>query len=430
MNTTNSAHWSPSATGSTPARGLQAQHIILPLLFIAVFTGFQGGRYFMGNALQELGILASGLVFVLSAFVSVFHLDQRRWLIWTLTPVMLMSTIVVVWGCTFAFRFGGNPVMNMAASREFMFILLCPAIYLSVKAGISRQQIEKLLWLAFVALMLNYLFFYFTMDLRDAFFSSDHRISNLVTYDEWRGFRLKPPLFAIMIALLAATKMLFSRLSSTQLLSMIPIISLAVYIWSIVMFRSTLATMILSVVLYPILLSSHKRVPMLLLLIPLAILAAPILCVEAYQHFASAEGGNVRLASYQTALTNLPKYLFLGVGEDTAYGASYQSLFGAKFFPSDLGIIGIAFKYGIIGALLYLFMHFSILFRMVKTNWQLKRSGMPLNPLLWALIIFFTAQSFNLILNPGLAYAQGITVGCIAISLNAILHDEIKIALA
>jgi hypothetical protein len=44
-----------------------------------------------------------------------------------------------------------------------------------------------------------------------------------------------------------------------------------------------------------------------------------------------------------------------------------------------------------------------------------------INPLLWGMFIFMTAQTFNLALNPGLAYAQGITLGSLALSL-ASLH--------
>ena len=46
-------------------------------------------------------------------------------------------------------------------------------------------------------------------EVQQAFFSSDHTVSNLVTYDEWRGFRLKPPLFAIMVGLLASLMVFF-----------------------------------------------------------------------------------------------------------------------------------------------------------------------------------------------------------------------------
>jgi hypothetical protein len=39
------------------------------------------------------------------------------------------------------------------------------------------------------------------------------------------------------------------------------------------------------------------------------------------------------------------------------------------------------------------------------------------DPLIWALLLFMTAQTFNLALNPGLAYAQGITLGALALAL-------------
>jgi hypothetical protein len=122
------------------------------------------------------------------------------------------------------------------SAREFLLAFLGPGIYLLCRCGLPLAQVERCLWLALFALMLNYLFFYFTMDLRAAFFSSDHTVSNLVTYDAWRGFRLKPPLFAIMVALLGSLALLPRRAAPAIKLHprSPPDHRLAAYIWSIV----------------------------------------------------------------------------------------------------------------------------------------------------------------------------------------------------
>lgn len=407
-----------------------AQHAIGLIMFIALFTGFQGGRYYAGNIAQELGILCSGLLFLIGAFFSLFHLSREQWNRWVLIPVCLTSGIIVIWGLTFVLRFGGNPLHNMMASREFFFILLAPGIYLCGRSGVSMKTIQCAIWATLVASMLNYLFNYFRLDLQETFFSPDHRISSLVTYDEWRGFRLKPPLFSIMIALLAAIMFLTQRRPLLLKLCALCVFLLACYIWSIVMFRSTLATMILSVFLYPLLLSRPNRIHLWILIVPLTIalltVTANIIFAMVYNNFSAAEGGNVRLESYQLALQTIPQQLFFGSGEDSAFGVTYATLFGAKFFPSDLGLIGITFKYGIIGLSLYLYFHFSILMRLCQTHWQLIEKNKQSAAIIWAMLIFFSAQTFNLILNPGLAYAQGITTGAMAIALCGLYQHQLQ----
>jgi hypothetical protein len=399
--------------------------VISLLLFIAVFAGFQGGRYFMANRLQELGILCALLVFVLGAWLALFRLPQAEWKRWVYTPVFLVGGIMVVWSLVFALRFGENVIYCLFASREFLLAFIGPAMYLICCSGYERWRLERVLWFAFLALMLNYLYFYFTLDLKQAFFSSDHTISNLVTYDEWRGFRLKPPLFAIMLALLAGLVLLFGKGGLLQRLFAVILVALACYIWSIVMFRSTLATMLLSVMLYPLFLAARNRVAWMLLLVPLIAAAMPHLVGIAMDHFLNADGGGIRLKAFHIALDYIPRYFLLGAGEDNSYGRTYQDLFAFYFYPSDLGFIGITFKYGVIGAALYLYMHVTIWLRLLKGNWHYRSANEGrMHPLLWALLIFFTAQTFNLVLNPGLAYAQGITTGSIAIALCGILQRE------
>ncbi len=114
-------------------------------------------------------------------------------------------------------------------------------------------------------------------------------------------------------------------------------------------------------------------------------------------------------------------------GEDSAYGQSYQDIVAPYFYPSDLGLVGTLYKYGVAGILLYLTMHARIWVALWRANLQVKAVSGRHDALLWALLMFMTAQTFNLMLNPGLAYAQGITLGSLAFAL-ARLHTSPDIA--
>lgn len=395
-------------------------------LCLAVFAGFQGGRYYLANRLQELGIACALLLFAVGAWRALFRLDQREWLRWTGLPVLLIGGIMGISALVFTLNYEGRFFYSVFSAREFLLAFLGPGIYLLCRCGLPREAVRRCLWISFVALMLNYLFFYFTMDLRAAFFSSDHTVSNLVTYDEWRGFRLKPPLFAIMVALLSSLALLRSASSAWVRGGALLTIGLAAWIWSIVLFRSTLATMLLSVLLYPLFLSHRNRVSLIVVLVPLGLIAAPIVASLAVENFLGADGGSIRAKAFAQAFAHMPRHPLFGAGEDSAYGDSYQDIVAPYFFPSDLGLVGVTYKYGIAGVLLYLFMHGRIWLRLWQANIAVRETTGAGSPLLWGFLVFMTAQTFNLALNPGLAYAQGITAGTLAMALACLAITDTR----
>lgn len=409
-----------NADGKNAPVRLDLRPLIYGALFMAVFAGFQGGRYYMANRLQELGIACALLLFAMGVWQAMFRLPYAEWKRWTLGPVLLLGGIMVTSALVFVSNYSGNLLYSVFSAREFLLGFAGPGIYLLCRCGLPLANVERTVWLALFALMVNYLIFYFTMDLQAAFFSSDHTISNLVTYDAWRGFRLKPPLFAIMVALLGASSLLVQRNDARTKVAAIVCIALAAYIWSIVLFRSTLATMLLSVLLYPLLISHRNRLKLVAVLAPLALLMVPVVLTVAVGHFLEADGGSIRAKAFAKAAEHIVQHPLLGAGEDSAYGQSYQDIVARYFFPSDLGLVGITYKYGLVGVVLYLFMHGKIWLRLWAANIDHREQRGKVNPLLWGLLMFMTAQTFNLALNPGLAYAQGITLGSLALALASL----------
>ena len=243
---------SPLTADVTPRAGygpLNIQPLICVLLFLAIFAGCGGGRYYMANRLQELGIFSALALMVLGTWRSLFQLDMDALKAWVFKPLYLVFGIMGISSLAFYTNYGGNPLYSFFSAREFMLAFMGPGIYLLCRTGFPLPVVDKTVRFALIALMLNYLFFYFTLDLKSLFFSTDHTLSNLVTYDDWRGFRLKPPLFAIMVGLMAALICVGQSRRFLSLAISLSVMSIAIYIWSIVMFRSTLATMVLAMCL-------------------------------------------------------------------------------------------------------------------------------------------------------------------------------------
>ena len=399
---------------------LNIQPLIYGLLFLAVFAGCQGGRYYMSNRLQELGIFSGLALMVLGTWRAFFQLDMATLKAWVFKPLGLIFGIMIISSLAFYVNYGGNPLYSFFSAREFMLGFMGPGVYLLCRTGLPIAAVEKTVSFAFIALMLNYLFFYFTLDLPSLFFSTDHTVSNLVSYDDWRGFRLKPPLFAIMVGLMAALLGVGQSRSILTWIGSLAVVSIAIYIWSIVMFRSTLATMILSMCLYPIIFASRNRIPLVVVLSPLIILCIPVGFEVMLDVFLGSDGGSLRKKAFELAFEELPGHFFFGAGEDNAYGISYQDIVAPYFYVDDIGIVGTLYKYGVVGAFLYLYMHFKIWKQLWAANIKFSQIHGHLNPLLWAIFMWLTAMAFNLVLNPGLAYAQGITIASIGFSLASL----------
>lgn len=375
----------------------------------------------MANRLQELGIFSALALMVLGTWRGFFQLDMATLKAWVFKPMYLVFGIMIISSLAFYANYGGNALYSFFSAREFMLAFMGPGVYLLCRTGLPIAVFERTVSFALIALMLNYLVFYFTLDLKSLFFSTDHTLSNLVTYDDWRGFRLKPPLFAIMVGLMAALIGVGQSRSILSWVVSLSVISIAVYIWSIVMFRSTLATMALAMCLYPLVFASRNRVPLVVVLSPLIILGLPVGFELMLDVFLGSDGGSLRKKAFELAFEQIPGHFFFGAGEDNAYGISYQDIVAPYFYPDDIGLVGTLYKYGAVGAFLYLYMHFKIWSRLWAANIQFTRNHGHLNPLLWGIFMWLTAMAFNLVLNPGLAYAQGITLASIGFAL-ASLH--------
>lgn len=134
---------------------------------------------------------------------------------------------------------------------------------------------------------------------------------------------------------------------------------------------------------------------------------------------ASSEGDGVRLKSYSIALDSIAKHPFLGFGQQSGYSKTEQDIFWYKFYSSDLGLVGTAFKYGLIGASLYIFFSVFIIQRLVRTIWLYRRLYGHNHALMVAICVVFIALFINILLNPALVYIPGLTLAAFSIGLTS-----------
>ncbi len=397
----------------------QLRHLLWIMLTIAVFAGLQGGKYFMHNRMQEVGIAISGLLFIYGAFHGAIRMMAIEWWKWVIGGPGLALSVMVVWSSVFALKAGTAITPSLFASREFLLLLLAPSVYFLHVCGMSIAKLMSAILTAAALTLASYLFFYFRMDLESAYFSSDSFTHHLVTYDDSRGFRLKTPTYAMMVVLLASVFTLFGRASTSTRLLAASGIGVAVYIWSMVGLRAVAAGLLIGVLVYGVMWRRPAQGALAVVGAPVFVMLAVAGAGMAMDSFMSAHGAEVRLASFRMALDEFSHNWILGWGQSSGFTKTYQDLFGPKFFPSDLGIIGILFKYGIIGGAIYVGSCFALVSIALRAHWSVLRMVGHPEPLIQALVVFTTVMAINMILWPGLAYGQGLTMASIVVGLGA-----------
>ncbi|MCU7836684.1 MAG: hypothetical protein KZQ83_15720 [gamma proteobacterium symbiont of Taylorina sp.] len=402
---------------------ISIKHLIDIALVIIFYAGFQGGKYFLNNRIQELGLALTLMLFLYTATQTALLKKDINWRWWFWSAPLLIIYVMGLSSLIFSINADTFILPSFFAAREFLIILLAPALYFLIQLGYPIERLEKIFISSLIIILINYLFHYYRIVLPEAYFSRGY-MSYIVTYDEWRGYRLKAPTFALFLLTLYASFMLFVKTTTIKKAGWIVILCIAAYIWFLIKARSQMATLGLALIYYPLFFSRPRRISLFLLVSPVGLFLIIALGGVLIDTFMNSDGGTIRAASYAIAWEQIGQYTFFGYGQSSAFTKTYQDIFGAKFFPSDLGIIGITFKYGMTGVLIYIFYNFYLFKRLMWANWFYLYQYKKINPLLCSLFIFLTALSINLILNPGLAYMQGLTVASLAISITGIYKQQ------
>ena len=402
---------------------ISIQRIIDISLIIIFYAGFQGGKYFLNNRVQELGFAVTIGLFLLGAIRLAYTMKASLWRLWFWTAPMIIIYLMLSASLSFAFIAQVDILPSLFNSREFIILLLAPTLYFIYKLGYSLERLEKIFFISLIIIVFNYLFHYFRIDLVSAYFSTGYT-SYLVVYDDWRGYRLKPPLMALVIISFYTLIRLFQQDKLINKIGLILLFCVIAYVWFLLKARSQMVTMALAILIYPLFFSRPKRISLFILAAPIVFIVVISIAELLVDKLMYAEGAEVRAKSYITATNNIKKYPLFGHGNSSAYSKTYQDIFGKKFFPSDLGLIGVTFKYGFIGLILYLSFNVYLFRQLMRLNWYYRYIHNRHNPLVWALFILLVAVSINVLLNPVLIMMQGLTTGAFVVGLVACYKEE------
>lgn len=400
-------------------------------IFIALYTGFQGGRYYLANRVQEIGILCCLIMFCYGAVMTSLTVKDSdfRWSWWVFATLFFLAYTFFLPAQRFSVNAGVALVPSLFASREFLLALLCPSLYFMYRLGLEVERIEAIFLATLVALVIAYAFHYYTMNLPAAYFSSDHAVAGLVTYDPWRGYRLKTPSFAFYLLTVLAPIYIFIREGVTNKVKWVLMTLLIIHIWILVSHRSMALSLMAAVLSYHFFFAKKPRLGLFFMILPAVFLLVPIGISSALEHLSKLdpETDGVRYKSGTFAMIQFLETPLLGFGQQSNSTLTEQQIFWYKFYSADLGMVGILFKYGAVGAFVYISFSIFLVRRMIVTNWAIKKEYGKLNPIIFALLIVYVAFTLNIMLVPVYTYISGVTAGAFGIALTSIWQHKLAL---
>ena len=408
---------------------ISVRHIIFFALVIIVFTSFQGARYILNNRLQELGLLFTFILFIYSSTLAALN-DRRQdlnWSKWVFFTIAFVGYFMVVPAYLWSKHTGAAMLPSVLAGRQLMILFLAPTLYFLYRIGITTKELERAFFTGLILVVISYIFFRYTVPIQEWWTSSNRHLRSLVVWDAWRGYRLVMPSAAMFLALIIAPVQIFKTKGALSKFIWLVTFFCAIHATILMQGRSMIAMIILGTLSYHIFFAYRYRLSLFVLIIPGFIflfgLGIDVYFKQMEELYRQGEG--VRFHSYTSAFEYIKKYPLLGVGMDSKVTISEQMFMYKLFDASDIGIVGIMFRFGLFGGAVYIFCVLFLCVRSVTTHWSMRESLGYSSPLLIALIIKTTSDFLNVLLSFTYLFIPGLLIASIVISFTAIYRQEI-----
>jgi len=394
--------------------------IVAGMIGIVIYAAFKGGYYFLANRLQEVGVLLSLVLFFAAAVIASLNVKEKnlKWGFWFFSTLLFIGYTVIFPAYLFSVQLGVPMLPSVAASREFLIVFIGPAVYFLGRLGFDVDELQRIVIITLGLIVVSYIFHYFRIDLEAANNSSDPAVKGMITNDA-RGYRLKPPSVALFLTTIISAYLAIAEEHKKLAIFWRITFLMAIYSWIILQARAPTAMLILGTLIYHFCFARKPRLGLLFLGLAFLFPVYPILINQYFEMSANADGG-VRYNSYLIAFEVIREYPMFGLGQSSNFTKSEGDLFGKHFYSSDLGLVGVAFKFGILGAVFYIFFVIYGLVRAVTTNWLIFKKTGAINIFLVASIIKLATDLLNSVLSYHYVQVHGVAHLSTVIALTAL----------
>ncbi|MGH3088385.1 MAG: O-antigen ligase family protein, partial [Rubrobacteraceae bacterium] len=180
--------------------------------------------------------------------------------------------------------------------------------------------------------------------------------------------------------------------------------------------RGLLVSVAAAMILYAVFLSSPERAKLLIAAVPLSAIVLGAFWPNMRDFFVNTfffdPSYQVRTETARTATQHFLEYPWFGFGQDSRQSTSFLELFGENFYPADIGILGVAFQFGIVGIVLYLAAVAWLCVGLIRLLWAYaERLDLAQRAFLWALFLMCLTFFMTTPLQARFIFGEGLFIG-------------------
>jgi O-antigen ligase len=391
-------------------RPLVAQALLLVGL-LGAFGFFDYDQLVQFKLISELCVLA------LFAWLALSVRFDSRWVMLVFLPAFGLLLFVLTYAYVFTLRVDSSLLPSILSQRNYVYVLLGPAVYLLYTRGWRLEDFQQIFLLAMIMAVLSLLVYDTVFASHSFLLSGQFFVLRLGEVAEQSSIYRVMNTSALFLLMYFGRRALQAR-DVVLLVFALGMAGISAAVLAIGLPRGLLASIVVAMVLYAAFLARPARATMSIALIPLGVLAVGIVFPYLSRVFVDRFGEDLsyraRVHEASSAWQSIKEYPLLGFGSDSAQTVSFQDLFG-QFYPSDIGLLGVTFQFGLVGLVLYLLLVGWLCASMLGLVWAYaEKAPAAQSAFLWAMFIVCLSFLVASPLQARLLYGTGLPVGAFA----------------
>ena len=334
------------------------------LLFVSLLGAFGFLDQYPALHFREIAITCVLVTFFWLALSTAMN---SRWILYVFLPFIGLTSFVMLYAYVFTVRVNAPLLPSVLAERYYVFFLLGPIVYMLHLRGWMLADFQRVFLASMVLTVTSYAAYDIVAPGGSQLFSGQFFMVQLA---QENNLLQRLGVSALFLILYLGRRL--PRTTDVILLSVdSAIVGLCALVLAVTVPRGLLAGAVAALVCYA-LLSRPARAKLSVIVLPLYV-AAAVLLLPVFEYAFNAAFGEdssylARTGEISIAWQTLQKYPLLGFGTDSVQSVSYLNTLG-YIYPQDIGLLGVAFQFGLLGLTLYLVLSGWICFNMLKLSW-------------------------------------------------------------
>jgi hypothetical protein len=400
--------------------------VLAQALLLGSFLGALGFLdFYRALYVSELAILCIVALFSWLAYSTT--LDTRGVLL-NVFSIVGLTLFVLLYAYIFSARTGAPLLPSVLAQRYYVFFLIAPVTYMLYRGGWRLIDFQRIFVLAALLATMSRVIVDLvppTAPTTSPFMPPPRQVlifKQDTAYEDYSSLLRRLDASTLFTMLYFGRGLLRARdLTSFGFCLAVTALSLTLLVVNAP--RTLIAAALLALVLYGAFLSRPGRTRVLVVLLPLVASVIALYATQLTSVLPSAFGGDVsyetRVQSTQIAWDVVSQYPLLGLGQESAQSISYQDMFGRHFYPTDVGLLGVVFQWGLLGLLLYLYFSVWLVVNLLKLLWahtgDTSRIRSREQLFLWALFILCLAFAITSVVQARFIKTEGLAIAALSV---------------